>query len=98
VATPTVVVLVLVAVGSVATLVWLVLLLTRRVTAVAADVQDLQRRVGPTLARLQQDVEITGRELDRVGRTLDRVEDDAVPPLGAADAPRARPSTRRGPG
>jgi hypothetical protein len=63
----------------VAALVWLVVLLGRRVTAVAADVEDLQRRLGPTLERLRQDVEVTNRELDRVGRTLDRAEDEDGP-------------------
>jgi hypothetical protein len=76
VATPTVVVLVVVAVGSVVTLVWLVLLLVRRVSAVADDVQELQRRVGPTLERLRQDVDVTNRELDRLGRSLDEAEGD----------------------
>jgi hypothetical protein len=76
VATPTVVVIVVVALATIGTLVALVLLLTRRVTAVAADVQELQRRVGPTLERLRQDVEVTSRELDRVGRTLDRAEEE----------------------
>jgi hypothetical protein len=85
VATPTIVVLALVVLGSIATLVWLVLLLVRRLAAVAADVEDLQRRVGPTLERLRQDVEVTSRELDRVGRTLDRVEDPEVsPPRGGS--------------
>jgi hypothetical protein len=76
VATPTVVVLVVVALATIGTLVALVLLLVRRVTAVAADVQELQRRVGPTLERLRQDVEVTSRELDRVGRALDRAEEE----------------------
>jgi hypothetical protein len=76
VATPTLVVLVVVALGSVGVLVWLVVVLSRRVTAVAADVQDLQRRLGPTLERLRQDVDVTNRELERVGRTLDRAEAD----------------------
>jgi hypothetical protein len=88
VATPTLVVLVLVALGSLGVLVALVLLLTRRVTAVAADLQDLQRRVGPTLERLRQDVEVTNRELDRVSRTLDHAEETATslpPPLDVTD-------------
>jgi hypothetical protein len=76
VATPTLVVLVVVALGSVGVLVWLVVVLSRRVTAVAADVQDLQRRLGPTLERLRQDVDVTNRELERVGRTLDRAAAD----------------------
>jgi hypothetical protein len=80
VATPTIVVLVLVALGSLGALVALVLLLTRRVGAVATDLQALQRRIGPTLERLRQDVEVTNRELDRVSRTLDHVEDDATSP------------------
>jgi hypothetical protein len=79
VATPTLVVLVVVALGSVGALVWLVVVLSRRVTAVAADVQDLQRRLGPTLERLRQDVDVTNRELERVGRTLDRAEADDPP-------------------
>jgi hypothetical protein len=78
-ATPTVVVVVLVTLGSVAALVWLVVLLGRRVTAVAADVEDLQRRLGPTLERLRQDVEVTNRELDRVGRTLERAGEEEQP-------------------
>jgi hypothetical protein len=80
VATPTIVVLVVVALATIGTLVALVLLLTRRLAAVAADVQELQRRVGPTLERLQQDVEVTSRELDRVGRTLDRAEAEVAEP------------------
>jgi hypothetical protein len=92
VATPTLVVLVVVAVGTVAALVWLVMMLVGRVRAVAADVQDLQRRVGPSLERLRQDVEVTSREVDRVGRTLDRVEHDdvagrTIPRTGPADPP-----------
>ena len=79
-ATPTIVVLVVVAIATIGVLVALVLLLTRRLAAVAADVRELQRRVGPTLERLQQDVEVTSRELDRVGRTLDRAEADAFEP------------------
>jgi hypothetical protein len=86
VATPTIVVLVLVALGSIGVLVALVLLLTRRVGAVATDLQELQRRLGPTLERLRQDVEVTNRELDRVGRTLDHAEEDITP------APDHRPS------
>jgi hypothetical protein len=87
VATPTIVVLVLVALGSLGALVALVLLLTRRVGAVAADLQELQRRLGPTLERLRQDVEVTNRELDRVSRTLDHAEDDVASP-----APDRRPT------
>jgi cytoskeletal protein RodZ len=91
VATPTLVVLVAVALGSVGVLVWLVVVLSRRVTAVAADVQDLQRRLGPTLERLRQDVDVTNRELERVGRTLDRAEADVPPSSPAAGSP---PSTQ----
>jgi hypothetical protein len=87
VATPTLVVLVAVALGSVGLLVWLVVVLSRRVTAVAADVQDLQRRLGPTLERLRQDVDVTNRELERVGRTLDRAEADGPPSSPAAGSP-----------
>jgi cytoskeletal protein RodZ len=90
VATPTLVVLVAVALGSVGLLVWLVVVLSRRVTAVAADVQDLQRRLGPTLERLRQDVDVTNRELERVGRTLDRAEADVPTSSPAAGPP---PST-----
>jgi hypothetical protein len=102
VATPTIVVLVLVVLGTIATLTWLVVLLARRVGAVAGDVQELQRRLGPTLERLRQEAEVTQRELDRVGRDLDDVQahhhdrhghrhghalDHAPPPRAAHEGP-----------
>jgi hypothetical protein len=93
VATPTLVVLVAVALGSVGVLVWLVVVLSRRVTAVAADVQDLQRRLGPTLERLRQDVDVTNRELERVGRTLDRAQADGPPSSPAAGSSPVNPVT-----
>jgi uncharacterized protein (DUF3084 family) len=91
VATPTIVVLVVVAIGTVAALVGIVLLLVERVRTVAADVEDLQRRVGPSLERLRQDVEVTSRELDRVGRSLDRAEHDEATASGGTDPARQEP-------
>lgn len=69
-----------------AVLIWSVV---RSVTAVAADVTDLRDRVLPDLERIQRDADVTSRELDQVGASLERLQDeqqarrDRRPPAGA---------------
>lgn len=56
-----------------AVLIWSVV---RSVTAVAADVTDLRDRVLPDLERIQRDADVTSRELDQVGASLERLQDE----------------------
>jgi predicted PurR-regulated permease PerM len=56
-----------------AVLIWSVV---RSVTAVAADVTELRDRVLPDLERIQRDADITSRELDQVGTSLERLQDE----------------------
>lgn len=56
-----------------AVLIWSVV---RSVTAVAADVTDLRDRVLPDLERIQRDADITSRELDQVGTSLERLQEE----------------------
>ena len=56
-----------------AVLIWSVV---RSVTAVAADVTDLRDRVLPDLERIQRDADITSRELDQVGSSLERLQEE----------------------
>jgi hypothetical protein len=73
--TPTVVILVLTALvtlGALAVLLWSVV---RRTTAVAADLADLQRRVGPELQQLRRDADVAARELEEVSASLERLRE-----------------------
>jgi hypothetical protein len=74
VATPTIVVLVAVAVATLLVVAGLVLLLARRLAGLARDLGELEQRLTPVLERLQEDADITGRELERVSSALDQLD------------------------
>ncbi len=72
-ATATIVVVILVAVGTVAAVAGLVLVLVRRLATLAEDIEALERRLGPALEELRRDADVTGEELTRVSAALDEL-------------------------
>ncbi|MFA9445261.1 hypothetical protein [Egicoccus sp. AB-alg6-2] len=74
---PVVFVVVGVLLATLLALVVVVVVLVRRLARMAGEIRDIERRIGPTLAQLQQDAELTTSELDRVGEALSRLGRDA---------------------
>lgn len=72
-ATPTIVVLVCVAVATVLALVALVVVVVRHLASLAADVGELEQRLGPSLEQLRSDADLTSREVARVSEALDEL-------------------------
>lgn len=68
-ATPVVVTLVLVAVGTLLAVVLLIVGLARRAARAARELSALQARIAPELEALQRDAAITRLELDRLEAT-----------------------------
>jgi len=76
VSTPIIVILIVTALLTFVAFVVLIWSVVRSVTAVAADVTDLRDRVLPDLERIQRDADITSRELDQVGTSLERLQEE----------------------
>ena len=74
--TPIIVILIVTALLTFVAFVVLIWSVVRSVTAVAADVTDLRDRVLPDLERIQRDADITSRELDQVGTSLERLQEE----------------------
>jgi predicted PurR-regulated permease PerM len=75
VSTPVLLVLGVVALVSLAAIAAVVSLLLSRLQRLARDVKEIEREVMPALDRLQADADVTGRELDRVSRSLDELSE-----------------------
>jgi predicted PurR-regulated permease PerM len=76
VSTPIIAILVVTAVVTFAAFAVLIWSVVRSVKAVAADVTVLRDRVLPDLQRIQRDADVTSRELDHVGTSLERLQQD----------------------
>lgn len=74
--TPIIVILIVTALVTFVAFAVLIWSVVRSVTAVAADVTDLRDRVLPDLERIQRDADITSRELDQVGTSLERLQEE----------------------
>ena len=74
--TPIIAILIVTALVTFVAFVVLIWSVVRSVTAVAADITDLRDRVLPDLERIQRDADITSRELDQVGGSLQRLQEE----------------------
>jgi predicted PurR-regulated permease PerM len=75
VSVPVIVVLAVVAMVSLVAIAAVVSQLLARLQRLARDLKEIEQTVMPTVARLQRDADVTGRELERLGQAVDELSE-----------------------